>query len=281
MLCALRGCAGNECCRSPYIRSPARLVADAGQVALAFRMEIKLNSEAFVLLGTPRFGGILIVADHASNRVPDDIDLGIDAALMEEHIAVDIGVAGIARLMANNEGTAALLGNVSRLVCDTNRRETDPAVIPEASDGHVVPGNVGIDREERLRRFHRPFHNCLTELLEETPPALTLILHSFTQSLASNPDAGRPWHCGLLYDRDDRGARAAFPLLEAEGLIVGDQLPYSGKVYNAAIERHVENEGRPYLYIEVRQDLICDEIGQAEWADRLTRICNRVAFAIN
>lgn len=239
-----------------------------------------MNADAFQIVGSPRFGGLLIVADHASNRVPDDIDLGIEPALMDEHIAIDIGVAGIAERMALNSGAAALLGNVSRLVCDTNRTEKDPAAIPEASDGHQIPGNIDIDREARLARFHRPFHDMLTRLLEETPPLLTLILHSYTPCLKSEPGAVRPWHCGLLYDQDDRGARAAFPLLEAEGLIVGDQLPYSGKVYNAAIERHVESEGRPYLYIEIRQDLIADEAGQAEWAERLTRICNQVALKL-
>ena len=239
------------------------------------------ESEAWRLVGTPRFGGILVVADHASNRVPVDIDLGIDAPLMNEHIAVDIGVCGIAQMMAARDGTAALLGNVSRLVCDTNRTESDPAAIPEVSDGRNIPGNTGIDREARLARFHRPFHAKLTELLEGTPPALTLILHSYTPELDSAPGETRPWHCGLLYDNDDRGARAAFPLLEADGLIVGDQLPYSGKVYNAAIERHVESEGRPYLYIEIRQDLIETGRGQAQWAERLHRICNRVAVAIS
>ncbi len=236
---------------------------------------------AYRMVGTPRFGGLLVVADHASNHVPEGIDLGVDPALMNEHIAVDIGVAGIAELMAQSAGTAALLGAVSRLVCDTNRRESDPAAIPEVSDGHAIPGNRNIDREARLARFHRPFHARLTELLESTPPALVLILHSYTPALASAPGELRPWHCGLLYDEDDRGARAAQPLLEAEGLIVGDQLPYSGKQYNAPIERHVESEGRPYLYIEIRQDLIEHHAGQAEWAERLHRICGQVALAIS
>ena len=240
-----------------------------------------MSEEVFRLVGAPRFGGLLVVADHASNHVPADIDLGIDPALMNEHIAIDIGVAGIAEIMARNPGTAALLGSVSRLVCDTNRRESDPAAIPEASDGHAIPGNIGIDREARLARFHRPFHARLTDLLNDTPPALVLILHSYTPALASKPDELRPWHCGLLYDDDARGARAAQPLLEADGLIVGDQLPYSGKQYNAAIERHVESEGRPYLYIEIRHDLIAGEAGQAEWAERLSRICGQVAMAIS
>lgn len=236
--------------------------------------------EAWQTIGTAHFGGILVIADHASNRVPDDIALGLDPALMEQHIAVDIGVAAVAERMSARKGTSALLGNVSRLVCDTNRREDDPAVIPESSDGHRILGNIGIDREARLRRFHRPFHAEITRLLESKPPALVLILHSYTPCLASDPGNPRPWHCGVLYDQDERGARAAMPLLEAEGLIVGDQLPYSGKVYNAAIERHVENEGRPYLYLEIRQDLIATLEGRAEWADRLHRVCNQVALAI-
>lgn len=240
-----------------------------------------MSDEAFRLHGSPRFGGLLVVADHASNHVPADIDLGISPALMSEHVALDIGVAGIAEQMARETGTAALLGAVSRLICDTNRRESDPAAIPEVSDGHAIPGNRGIDREARLARFHRPFHARLTQLLEGTPPSLVLILHSYTPSLASKPDELRPWHCGLLYDEDERGARAAQPLLEADGLIVGDQLPYSGKQYNAAIERHVESEGRPYLYIEIRQDLIADAKGQAEWAERLHRVCGQVALAIS
>jgi len=239
-----------------------------------------MSDEAYRLVGTPRFGGVLIMADHASNRVPEDISLGIDPALMTEHIAVDIGVAGVAERMAANEGTAAFLGNVSRLVCDTNREEHDPAAIPEISDGRAIPGNLAIDREARLARFHRPFHQALERIMDDHPPALTLILHSFTPQLAADPEGHRPWHCGLLYDQDDRGARLAQPLLEADGLHVGDQLPYSGKIYNAAIKRHVECDGRPYLYLEIRQDLIADDSGQAEWAERLTRICNRVALAL-
>ena len=237
--------------------------------------------EAWRLVGTPRRGGLLVVADHASNRVPEDIHLGIDPAVMTQHIAVDIGVAGVAERMAVREGTAAFLGNVSRLVCDTNREEHDFASVPEASDGIEIPGNELVDREARLARFYRPFHAELAAILEETPPALSLVLHSYTAQLASEPDGHRPWHCGLLYDEDDRGAMAALPLLEAEGLHVGDQQPYSGKIYNAAIRRHFESEGRPYLYIEIRQDLIDDAIGQEEWAERLTWICNRVALALD
>lgn len=239
-------------------------------------------SEAFRLLGTPRFGGIMVVSDHASNRVPDDIDLGIDSALLDQHIAVDIGVAGIAERMVERPGIAAFLGNVSRLVCDFNRDEHAPAVIPIASDGHAIPGNAldHAGHEARLARFFRPYHAALADTLDAAPAALILSLHSFTPRLATS-DEPRPWQIGVLYNEDDRAARIAIPLLEAEGLIVGDQEPYSGRLLNATMNRHAEAEGRPYLGVEVRQDQIGTAEGQARWAELLARVANQVALEIS
>jgi predicted N-formylglutamate amidohydrolase len=235
--------------------------------------------EAFCIAGEPQAGGILVVSDHASNRVPGDVDLGIDPALLNEHVAIDTGVAGVAQRMVEQPGIAAFLANVSRLVCDCNREEDAPAVIPHSSDGHPIPGNLfDVERrEERLERFFHPYHNALEDLLNRFPPRLIVSLHSFTPSLASKPEEQRPWHCGVLYNEDDRAARLAIPLLEAEGLIVGDQQPYSGRLLNATMNRHAEAHGRPYFGIEIRQDRIGDEARQAEWAERLVRVAGEVA----
>lgn len=239
-------------------------------------------SEAYRIVGAPRFGGVLVVSDHASNHVPPDIDLGISPELLDQHIAVDIGVAEVGALMAQRAGIAAFQGNVSRLVCDFNRDEHLPTVVPIASDGHAIPGNAldHAGHEARLARFFRPYHEALADLLAETPQALILSLHSFTPQLASS-DAPRPWHVGVLYNEDDRAARIAIPLLAAEGLCVGDQQPYSGRLLNATMNCHAEAEGRPYLGIEIRQDLVGHSQGQAEWAERLARIANQVAVEIS
>ena len=238
------------------------------------------SEEAWRIVGEPRPGGLLVVSDHASNRVPADVDLGIDPALLDQHVAIDIGVAAVAERMAAAPGTAAFLGNVSRLVCDFNREEDSPALIPHASDGHDIPGNLFdvAGREERIARYFRPYHDALASLLHDAPPALVLSLHSFTPSLRSRPQEQRPWQVGVLYNRDERAARLTIPLLEADGLIVGDQQPYSGKLLNATMNRHAEARGQPYFGIEIRQDLIGHEAGQAEWAERLSRIANRVAL---
>lgn len=240
-----------------------------------------MSDAPYRLVGTPRFGGILVVSDHASNRVPEGIDLGIASELMGQHIAIDIGVAAVAEAMAEHPGTAAFLGNVSRLVCDYNRDEHAPATIPIASDGHAIPGNEldHAGRERRLERFFRPYHAALADLLDASPPALILSLHSFTPRLATSEEP-RPWQVGVLYNEDDRAARIALPLLAAEGLVVGDQEPYSGRLLNATMNRHAEAEGRPYLGIEIRQDEIAEPAGQARWAERLHRLCNRVALAL-
>ena len=240
-----------------------------------------MNSEGFRIVGTPRFGGILVVSDHASNRVPNDIDLGIDPALLDQHIAVDIGVGAVGALMAQRPGVAAFQAGVSRLVCDVNREPHAPAAIPIASDGHAVPGNAldHAGHQARLERFHAPYHAALAALLDSAPPALILSLHSFTPLLASS-DAPRPWQVGVLYNHDDRAARIAIPLLEADGLVVGDQQPYSGQLLNYTMNRHAEADGRPYLGIEVRQDQISDPAGQAAWAERLARIANEVALRL-
>jgi len=239
-----------------------------------------LIEESYKIVGTPRFGGILVVSDHASNRVPDDIELGIDQAWLDDHIAVDIGVAGVGERIARHQGFAAFQGNVSRLVCDCNRAEHDFSSVPEASDGKEIPGNLMVDREARLARFYRPYHNALEAILAETPQALILSLHSFTPQLESAPDVHRPWECGVLYNVDDRAARIALPLFEAEGLIVGDNQPYSGKVLNHTMNVHAEAEGRSYFGIEIRQDRLTTPEMQDEWAERLRRICNRVAIAL-
>lgn len=236
-------------------------------------------SEVFRQIGTPTPGGIVCVADHASNQVPADITLGIPAHLLDEHIALDIGTAAIAEQLAQAHAIPAHVATVSRLVCDFNREEDAPGLVPLESDGHPIPGNRGADREARLARFHRPYHNALAEWLAAAKPRLILSLHSFTPRLAS-ATAARPWQVGVLYNHDERAARMAIPLLQAEGLYVGDNLPYSGRDLNYTMNRHAEAAGRGYLSIEIRQDLIRTAADHVRWAALLAKIAQRVASAL-
>lgn len=230
-------------------------------------------------VGEPRPGGIVCVADHASNFVPADVPLGIPGRLLNEHIAVDIGVEGVAERMARRHGIPAHIATVSRLVTDLHRREDEPGVVPTNSDGHLIPGNIGADVEARMRRFHRPYHEALERWLDEAQPELVIALHSFTPSLESRNE-DRPWEIALLYNQDDRAARHAIRLFAEEGLKVGDNQPYSGKQLNATMDRHAEAKGRPYITVEVRQDMIASKADQARWAERIADVANRTALAL-
>jgi predicted N-formylglutamate amidohydrolase len=238
------------------------------------------DAPSWRLIGAPRRGGITIVSDHASNRVPPGIDLGLAAHHLDEHIAIDIGVAGVAeRIVAQGGADAGWLGHVSRLVCDLNRDELVPGVIPETSDLVPIPGNRldGAGREARLARYHRPYHTGLEAMLAAHEPALILSLHSFTPTLLERPQEQRPWHIGVLYNRDARAPHIALPWLRDQpGLVVGDQQPYSGHVLNYSMDRHGEGHGRLYLGVEIRQDLIADAAGQEAWARRLSALCAHV-----
>jgi len=236
-------------------------------------------SETYRQIGTPTPGGIVLVADHASNAVPADIDLRIPERLLHEHIALDIGTEAIAGLLARDHAIPAHIAAVSRLVCDLNREEDAPGLVPTESDGHPIPGNDGTDREVRLARFHRPYHMALGQWLDAARPGLILSLHSFTPRLATS-DAARPWQVGVLYNADERAARIAIPLLEAEGLMVGDNLPYSGRDLNYTMNRHAEAKGRAYLGIELRHDLARTPADHARWAALLADIARRVALAL-
>lgn len=209
---------------------------------------------------------LLIVADHASAYVPDDIDLHIDPTLLHEHIAIDIGVAEVTQALAAQLGCKAILGGVSRLVIDLNREEDAPGLLPVMSDGHAIAGNRDADLNARLTRFYHPYHRRLAAMLAQMTSPFILSLHSFTPSLASDPAQERPWEVGVLYNRDDRAARIAIPMLEAAGLVVGDQQPYSGALLNATMNRHAEANGIPYLGIEMRQDIAGSKEGQARFA---------------
>jgi predicted N-formylglutamate amidohydrolase len=226
---------------------------------------------------------LLLIADHASNRVPPGIDLGISAALLNDHIALDIGAGPLARALAGRFGCLAILGAWSRLVVDLNREADEPNVIPAISDSWPIPGNQSLTSEERQRRidlYWRPYHAFIESRMKSLNPAMLVGIHSFTPQLASRPDERRPWQVGILYNRDDRAAAVALQLLRHAGVVAGDNQPYSGQELNATMNRHAEALGLPYLGMEVRQDLIANQIGVDQWGDLLEPIIVQVAAAL-
>ncbi len=223
---------------------------------------------------------LLVTADHASAAVPHGVALGVDAAAMTTHIAIDIGTAELARGLAARLGAPAVIATVSRLVIDFNREPEAPGLIPHISDGVHIIGNDGLPDSERARRlnaYHAPYHTAIDAAVAEAAPALLVSIHSFTPQLATRPDEARPWPVGILYTQDDRAARLGIAALAARGLNVGDNQPYSGRVLNATMNRHAEARGLPYLGFEVRQDQLANASGIERWTDILAGVVAEVA----
>lgn len=226
---------------------------------------------------------LLLIADHASNRVPPGIDLAIPEELLGDHIAIDIGAGPLTRALAHRLESPAILGAWSRLIVDLNREADEAGAISVTSDGWAIPGNASLtpeQRADRIERFWNPYHAFIEARITDLRPAMLVAIHSFTPQLASRPEHRRPWQAGILYNGDDRAARIAIPLLRDAGIITGDNEPYSGQELNATMNRHAEARGLPYLSLEVRQDLIGDDVGAMQWAERLAPVITRVAATL-
>jgi predicted N-formylglutamate amidohydrolase len=83
----------------------------------------------------------------------------------------------------------------------------------------------------------------------------------------------REMHAAVLYNRDRRFAGLVLDRLRAEaGLVIGDNQPYFvSDETDYTVPRHGEARGLPHVEIEIRQDLIVETTGQAEWSERLCR----------
>lgn len=227
---------------------------------------------------------LLLIADHASNHVPADIDLDIDPVLLGQHMAIDIGVDPLGRVLCERLEMEGIFGPVSRLVIDLNREEDATGLIPVESDGFAIPGNRLLDaagRRARVERFWRPYHDGIAARIAANRPRLIISLHSFTPRLSTRPEEARPWEIGVLYNQDNRAAIAGIAALRSAGIMTGDNEPYSGKVLNATMNAHAEANGIPYLGLEVRQDLIDDDAGVIAWAERLAPIISAVAARLD
>jgi predicted N-formylglutamate amidohydrolase len=221
---------------------------------------------------------LLLLGDHAGRLVPRRLgDLGVPAAEMERHVAWDIGIDAVGRMLSEALDAMMIGQRYSRLVIDCNRRPGHPTSIPPVSDGTVVPGNAGLDAAgaaARVREIFDPYHAAIRAELDRRAgsPCAVIALHSFTPMLRSDGLA-RPWPVGVLYDRDPAFALAVMALLLGRGYLVGDNEPYRlSDESDYTVVVHAEGRGLPYVELEIRQDLIADEAGQREWAGVLSEV---------
>jgi predicted N-formylglutamate amidohydrolase len=235
------------------------------------------DPDPFTTYTCDRPSPFVIVCDHAGRRLPQQlVTLGLSGADLERHIAWDIGAGAVAARLGEMLDATVIRQNYSRLVIDCNRPPGSPTSIAEVSERTIIPGNVGLssaDRDRRAQEIFEPYHHRIEQELNRRraarEPTVLIAMHSFTPRYLS---VERPWHIGLLY-RHVAFAHVLIDLLRAEDLVVGDNEPYRvSDETDYTLPVHGERRHLPHVGIEIRQDLIAEEEGQARWAMLLARL---------
>lgn len=226
----------------------------------------------------------VFVCDHASARLPRALGtLGLSEAQLSSHIAWDIGIAGVARRLAERLDAPLLLQCYSRLVIDCNRPLHAEDAISARSEWGQIDGNLALDAaqaEARKLAVFDPYHAAVAELLDRrqraSKPTVLVALHSFTPQWRGE---GRPWHIGLMFRRDRETANVVLKLLRRdERLRIGCNEPYPiSDDSDYTLPTHGEGRGIAHLGLEIRQDLIADEAGQKAWSGRLASVFRQAA----
>jgi predicted N-formylglutamate amidohydrolase len=221
----------------------------------------------------------IIVADHAGARIPRRLaNLGLPDSELQRHIAWDIGALCVARRVAQALDAPLLAQNYSRLVIDCNRDPKMPTSIPRISELREIPGNIGLTAGEIIARrveIFDPYHRRIRELLDARQAlgrrVILVAQHTMTDVYKGDR---RPMHAAVLYNRDRRFAGVVLEMLRRERhLIIADNEPYFvSDATDYTIPHHAEARALLHVEIEIRQDLVNEETGQAEWAARIASV---------
>lgn len=222
---------------------------------------------------------VLLVCEHASREIPPEFgDLGLDTEAATSHVAWDPGALAVATRLAERLDAVLIYQSVSRLLYDCNRPPESPGAVPETSEIYAIPGNQGLsgaDRDERIRRFYRPFEARLTETIAARRAAgratHVVTVHSFTPVYFGKR---REVELGVLFDADRRLADQLLAAISAApgapALAVEENQPYgpADGVTHTLIAHGLANN-LANVMLEIRNDLIADEESQLTMADRL------------
>jgi predicted N-formylglutamate amidohydrolase len=225
----------------------------------------------------------LFTCDHYGRLIPKVLgDLGLSESELTRHIAWDVGIAAVAETLSKLLDAHLIVQRYSRLVIDCNRPPDAASSIPRISEATTIPGNEGLSSEAaaiRKREIFDPYHRRIDAIIDhrlgDHRPTVLIALHSFTPVYAG---IARPWHIGTLYQRDARLPPLLLKFLRSEAdLVVGDNEPYAvSDETDYTIPVHGEARGLINTGIEIRQDLISDQAGQQQWAERLARILGEI-----
>jgi predicted N-formylglutamate amidohydrolase len=219
----------------------------------------------------------VIAVDHAGRRIPKRLgNLGLPLSELERHTACDLGALEVAMGVSAALDAPLVAQEYSRLVIDCNRTPGSETSTPTMAESLEVLGNVGLNQEQitaRRSEIFEPYHARLRAILQERQaarrPTILVTQHTMTNVLNG---VRREMHAAVLYDQDRRFAGIVLEMLRRdEALVIAENEPYLVQLTHYTVPHHAERNALPYVEIEIRQDLVIDKAGQAEWAHRIAQ----------
>lgn len=236
-----------------------------------------LDGEPVAVENAEGRSAVLIVCEHASLRLPERVGtLGLSQEALNSHIAWDPGALAVSRLMSRSLDATLIHQRFSRLVYDCNRPPESPEAIRAVSEIYRIPGNENLSDAEKAARadaLYFPFQNRVRDEIANRArrgqPTVLVTVHSFTPVYFGKQ---RAVEIGILHDEDSRLADRMLAKAGTTALYrVERNEPYGpadGVTHTLVL--HALPNGLENIMIEVRNDLIQEEIGQGVVADFLT-----------
>ncbi|XUY25937.1 N-formylglutamate amidohydrolase [Agrobacterium sp. rho-8.1] len=219
-------------------------------------------------------GRVLLVCEHASHTLPARFGtLGLSEKVRTSHIAWDPGALAVTRLLSRSLDATVIYQNYSRLIYDCNRPPESPSAMPVTSEIYDIPGNAGLSEAERFARtasLYIPFQTRVSELVAIRDNIVLVTMHSFTPVYHGKR---REVEIGLLHDADTRLVDAMLDHTEGGDFKVERNQPYGPEDgVTHTLRLHALPNGLLNVMIEVRNDLIADEVGQGVMADYIAKL---------
>ena len=214
---------------------------------------------------------VILVCEHASPHIPARFnDLGLAKQALHSHVVWDPGAFALAEELAERLDATLIAARTSRLVYDCNRPPDAADAMPARSEVVDVPGNADLtaaQKAERINTYYEPFRLAVSQILAGLDAPILVTVHSFTPIYHG---ALREVEIGVLHDSDARLADALLATADTSHTVRRNK-PYGpADGVTHTLKEHALPSGFLNVMLEVRNDLITDEVAQAAMADKLS-----------
>lgn len=210
-----------------------------------------------VYVGGDGTAPFIISCEHATNALPEGMTWPKeDAWVINTHWAVDLGIADLTRLLAEDTNATAVLTRYSRLYLDVNRYTDSDTLCRDHGDGKTIHLNKNLSQEqieERIKRAYHHWHETLYRQARSKRGNFLLSLHSFTGNYEGQT---RDLEIGVMHVGNLELATKWRDFFRSKGFNSEVDQPYDGATYMISAHLAAKRTWRDAIMLEIRNDLL-------------------------